>query len=273
MVPENSASFSDYVLLKDAKSGRQLSLPQTGGVVTEKLAKELNLSVGDSITVNLESGNQVSVPVAAIAKNYTFHYVYMSKEIYNVLFGTNPRYNYITANLATDIPAQQKSQLAQELISEYSISAVSYTEEIQSMLENALDSLGYIVLVLVVSAGLLSLIVLYNLSSINIHERYKEIATIKVLGFNNREVSDYIFRENILLGLIGTFIGLFLGIIFHRLVVAVGEVDIVMFGRSAGIMAYIYSAVLSMAFTFLVNLILKRNLKKVDMVESLKSIE
>ena len=127
--------------------------------------------------------------------------------------------------------------------------------------------------VLVVSAGLLSLIVLYNLSSINIHERIKEIATIKVLGFNDKEVATYIFRENILLGVFGTIFGLLGGIGLHRIVILVGEVDLIRFGRDAGIMAFVWATVLSMGFTMLVNLILMRNLRKVDMVESLKSIE
>ncbi len=126
---------------------------------------------------------------------------------------------------------------------------------------------------MIVAAGLLALIVLYNLSSINIHERIKEIATIKVLGFNDKEVAAYIFRENILLGLIGTLLGLPGGIGLHRIVILVGEVDLIRFGREAGVMAFVWAIVLSMGFTMLVNLILMRNLRKVDMVESLKSIE
>ncbi len=159
------------------------------------------------------------------------------------------------------------------MMAEYSISALAYQEDIRSSFDTLFDSLGYIVLVMIAAAGLLALIVLYNLSSINIHERVKEIATIKVLGFNDKEVANYIFRENILLSIFGTLLGLPGGIGLHRIVILVGEVDLIRFGRDAGIMAFVWAIVLSMSFTMLVNLILMRNLRKVDMVESLKSIE
>lgn len=273
MVPDDSTAFPNYIYVKDAKTGKLIDLPQTGGVITEKLADELSLSIGDTIIVNLDNGHQVGVPVAGIAENYAFHYVYMAKEVYSALFAANPTYNYISANLGYELDGEQKDTLAKELMSEYTISAMVYQDDICESFGTLFDALGYIVLVLIVSAGLLSLIVLYNLSSINIHERMKEIATIKVLGFNDKEVSDYIFRENFMLGAIGTVIGLVLGIGLHRVVTKVGEVDIIMFGESAGVMAYIYAAALSMVFTVLVNLILRHNLRKVNMVEALKSIE
>lgn len=273
LVPDDKELISEYIRLRDAKNGNRLSLPDNGAVITEKLAKKLRLSVGDSITVKVSEAYSVNVPVAAIAENYAFHYVYMNKDVYKALFSTNPRYNYISANFAFELTPEQKSTMATELMNEYEINAVSYADEIQSMFENTLDSLGYIVIVLVVSAGLLCLIVLYNLSVININERVKEIATIKVLGFDNFEVSQYIFRENLLLSIIGTFIGLFTGLGVHRLVIAVAEVDIVMYGKEAGILSFIYAAVLSIGFSLLVNVILKRTLKNIDMVESLKSNE
>ncbi len=273
MVPEDAEALPNYVDVRDDKTGDPIQLPQNGGVITKKLAKKLKLSVGDNIIVHLDDDTQVTVPVAAICENYIFHYLYLSKDVYATLFGQNPQYNYITANLAYELTPEQKDELAKTMMAEYSISALAYQEDIQNTVENVFDSLGYIVIVLVVSAGLLSLIVLYNLSSINIHERIKEIATIKVLGFNDQEVASYIFRENILLGVIGTLIGLVGGYWLHRLVILVGEVDLIRFGREAGIMAFVWATVLSMGFTMLVNLILMRNLRKVDMVESLKSIE
>ena len=273
LVPDDSAALENYMYLRDDETGEHMYLPQNGGVITKKLAQKLDLSIGDSILVDLGNGTKVSVPVAGIAENYTFHYVYMAKEVYAALFGMNPQYNIVSANLAYDLDATQKDALSKALMSEYSISALAYQEDIQEGFINVFESLGYIVFVLVISAGLLSLIVLYNLSSINIHERTKEIATIKVLGFTPKEVSSYIFRENIMIGFIGTLLGLLGGLGLHRIVILVGEVDIVRFGRDAGVMAFIYAFALSMVFTLLVNLILRRNLKKVDMVESLKSIE
>lgn len=273
LVPEDYTQIGQYIRIKDAKKGSDITLPQNGAVITEKLAKKLDLSVGDSINIKVSEVYTVSVPVAAIAENYAFHYVYMTKDVYKAYFATNPKYNYISANLAFDLTDEQKVTLSQELMNEYEINAVSYADEIESMFENTLDSIGYIVIVLIVCAGLLCLIVLYNLSVININERVKEIATIKVLGFDNFEVSQYIFRENLLLSILGTFIGLFTGLGVHRLVILVGEVDIVMYGKEAGILSLFYAAVLSMAFSLLVNLILKKTLKNIDMVESLKSNE
>ncbi len=273
LVPDDGMALPNYFFLRDYYTGEPLDLPQNGAVVTRKLAKTLKIGVGDSITVLVDSDNAISVPVAAIAENYIFHYVYMTKEVYAAVFGANPQFNYVTANLAYDLDGAQKQALSQTLIGDYTVSALAYQDDIQASFENIFNALGYIVLVLVLSAAMLSLVVMYNLSSINIHERMKEIATIKVLGFTPGEVATYIFRENMLLSVIGTVIGLLLGIGLHRLVLLVGEVDIIMFGRNPGIMSFVYATLLSLGFTMLVNLVLMRNLRKIDMVESLKSIE
>ncbi len=273
MVPEDAAALPNYIDVRDDQTGESIPLPQNGCVITKKLSRNLGLHVGDNIIVNLDGDRQINVPIAAIAENYIFHYLYMTKDVYATLFGQNPQYNYISANLAYDLTPEQKESLSKSLMAEYSISALAYQEDIQASFDTLFDALGYIVLVMIVAAGLLALIVLYNLSSINIHERVKEIATIKVLGFNDKEVATYIFRENILLSIFGTLLGLPGGIGLHRIVILVGEVDLIRFGREAGVMAFVWAIVLSMGFTMLVNLILMRNLRKVDMVESLKSIE
>lgn len=273
MVPENAQALSSYVRLFDAKTGEVLSLPAGGAVITQKLAEELNLSVGEYIQVEVAEGYVVPVPVAGIAKNYIFHYVFMSKDTYTSLFKSNPRYNYIMANFSSELTGVQKEELSKALMDEYDITAVSYVTEAQETFKNVLGALNYVVIILVISAGLLSFIVLYNLSSINIHERMKEIATIKVLGFRKKEVTSYIFRENFLLSIFGTFFGLICGILLHRMVVSVGEVDIMMFGRTAGFMSFVYAAVLSLVFSLFVNVALRRNLEHVSMVDSLKSIE
>ncbi|MDD6526463.1 MAG: ABC transporter permease [Oscillospiraceae bacterium] len=271
-VPEDSNAVSDYMRLRDSMTGESLILPSNGAVITQKLAKKLNVGVGDSVTIKLDD-RPVNIPVAAIAENYTFHYLFMSKEVYASLFGSNPRYNYIMANFATNVSDQQKAELSARLIDNYEISSVAFSTDVQTMFENVLNSLNFISLIMMICAALLAFIVLYNLSTINIHERIKEIATIKVLGFTKAETSAYIFRENLMLTVIGTFIGLFTGIGLHRMVIAVSEVDVIMFGRSIGVMGFILSAVLSVGFSLIVNLVLKRTLNRVKMVESLKSIE
>lgn len=274
LVPENSADINNYINLRERKTEKPLFLTGDGAIITEKLSDELNVGAGDYIRLEVSDSSSVLIPVAGVCENYAFHYIYLSKDLYTSIFGANPRYNYITANLAVEnMTAEQKDTLAKDFMSEYEISAVAYTSQIQSSFENIMDSIGYIVLVLIVSAAFLAFIVLYNLSVINITERLKEIATIKVLGFDDVEVSAYIFRENLILTVIGTIEGLFVGIILHKVVLYLAEVDIIMFGRSIEPMSFLYAAALSCLFSLSVNFVLHNKLKKVDMVESLKSIE
>lgn len=273
VVPENSAALSSFIRLQNRRTGDVYTLDDSGAIITEKLASELKLNVGSEIIIKRNGLDDIRVRVSAVTENYTFHYVYMSRTVYAAVFGEETTYNYITATLSDAVTAAQKQVLATELMQQSGINAVSYTEEIQNVFKNIVNSLNYVVMILIVSAGLLALIVLYNLSSININERVREIATIKVLGFYDNEVSAYIFRENLILSVIGTALGLILGIFLHRAVASVGEVDVVMFGRSIGGLSYLYSALLSMGFSLLVNVILFGRLKKVNMVESLKSVE
>ena len=272
IVPEDASAISNYIRVRNT-SGEPIALPENGCVITQKLAERLKLGVGDAITVNIEDGYKVTIPVAAVAENYCFHYLYISKGAYRQYFGVNPQYNYIAANFSTELSDEQRAVLAQELISEYDITALSFSSDIRGMFANTLDSINYIAVILVVSAGLLSVIVLYNLSVLNINERVREIATIKVLGFNHKETRNYIFRENLILSVLGTFLGMFLGIAAHRGVIIVGEVETLRYGRDIGWQNFLIAAVLSLVFSLGVNLILTRTLKEVDMVESLKSNE
>ena len=274
VVPESESAISNYISLNDSRKGTPLTLGTSGAIITDKLAKELNISPGDSIEIILDETHSVTVPVASVAENYCFHYVYMTKELYKSVFGTNPLFNYVSANLSIeDMEQEQKNNLAKTLMNEYEISAVAYTSQIQNSFQNIMNSINYIVIILISCAALLAFVVLYNLSVINITERIKEIATIKVLGFDDLEVSAYIFRENIILTLIGTFEGLFWGVIIHRLILKVAEVDIITFVRDISFMSFVYAAVLSFAFSMTVNVVLHKKLQKIDMVESLKSIE
>ena len=274
LVPENAAQLGSFINLRNRQTGQLQHLGDSGALITEKLSKELKLKAGDLIELIVDETKSVRIPVAGIVENYAFHYVYVSPALYRSVFGTNPSYNYITANFSVDNPTnEQKNELAKELMNEYEISAVAYTSQIQSSFENIMDSISAIVLIFIISAALLAFTVLYNLSIINITERTKEIATIKVLGFDNLEVSSYIFRENIILSVIGIIEGLIIGIGLHMVVIFMAEVDIVMFGRGLSAKSFIYAAALAFVFSSVVNVVLHRKLKKVDMVESLKSIE
>ena len=274
LVPEDAASLGNYINLRERGSTVKHVLTDNGAIITEKLATSMGVSPGEYITLKISDDQKVQIPVAAITENYAFHYVYLSKALYSSIFGTNPRYNYITANFAVDnISNEQKVQFNKELLSEYEISAVAFTDQIQDSFSNILDSISFIIVILIVSAGLLAFIVLYNLSVINITERIKEIATLKVLGFDDGEVSAYIFRENVILSLIGMAVGVIAGILLHKVVLFMAEVDIVMYGRDVTIFSFIYSLALAFAFSMFVNIVLHKKLKKIDMVESLKSIE
>lgn len=274
LVPEDSAALNNYINLRERGSQNQHTLTDSGAIITEKLSKKLDVKAGDYLTLKVDSKNSVQIPVAAVTENYAFHYIYLSKDLYTSIFGANPQYNYVTANLAIDnISDEQKVNLAKELMSEYGISAVAYTDQIKSSFVNILDAISYLVLILVVCAGLLAFIVLYNLSIINITERIKEIATLKVLGFDDGEVSAYIFRENVILTVMGVAFGVVLGILLHKWIVVIAEVDIIMFGRSIDFTSYLYAIALAFAFSLFVNVVLHKKLKSVDMVESLKSIE
>jgi len=274
LVPETSGELGKYINLQNRKTGQLYQLSDSGAIITEKLSNTLGVKEGDIFNLILDDTHSVKIPVAAVVENYAFHYIYLSKNLYTSIFGSAPAYNYITANLAIDnLSQEQKNSLATELMKEYEISAVAYTSQIQNSFENIMDSISAIVIILIISAALLAFIVLYNLSIINITERIKEIATIKVLGFDNLEVSSYIFRENIILTLIGIAEGLLCGVLLHKVVITVAEVDILMFGRGISAKSFIYAALLAFVFSMFVSLVLHGKLKKVNMVESLKSIE
>ena len=274
VVPAEPGAVSEYINLVDSKTGEQQYITDTGAVITQKLSKSLGVGVGEQLRVIISEQHSVYVPVAAVVDNYAFHYIYMSPVVYKHVFGANPAYNYVVANLALDnMDAAQKNALAEELMDEYDISAIAYTSQIQNSMRNILDSISMVVVIMIVCAGLLAFIVLYNLSIINITERLKEIATIKVLGFDDNEVSAYIFRENILLTVIGIVEGIISGVIVHRIVLMMADVDIITYGRNIDFSSFIYSVVLAFGFSMLVNVVLHSKLKKVEMVESLKSIE
>jgi putative ABC transport system permease protein len=274
VVPAEPGEVTNYINLIDSKTGAQQYITDSGAVITKKLSQTLDVGVGEQIEVIVSDERSVYVPVAGIVDNYAFHYIYMSPVVYKYVFGANPSYNYIVANLALDnMDAAQKNALAEELMDEYDISAIAYTSQIQNSLQNILDSISMVVVIMIICAGLLAFIVLYNLSIINITERIKEIATIKVLGFDDMEVSSYIFRENILLTVIGIVEGILSGIVVHRIVLSMAEVDIITYGRNIDFSSFIYSIVLAFGFSMFVNVVLHGKLKKVEMVESLKSIE
>lgn len=210
--------------------------------------------------------------VGGITENYVYNYIYMAPSLYRSSFGAEPDYNLVTAKVADESDANQDA-VATALLGVDGVASVSFTTDVSRSFADIVKNIDYIVIVLIVSAGLLAFVVLYNLTNINITERQKEIATIKVLGFYDREVNAYIFRETGILSIIGTGVGLILGIFLHAFVVRTAEVEIVMFGRDIYAMSFLLAAALTLAFSALVDVVMARKLRRIDMVESMKAGE
>lgn len=269
VVPENADEISSYVNLCERTTGKPIKLDDNGAVITEKLSKLLDVKQGDTIEIDLEEDGKITFEISAVTENYAMHYAYVSPELYESLL-RKPDYNMCFFNLDDNA---ERTEIAETLISGKKVLGITYLEDNGKNFRDSLKSLDAIVWLLIICAGALAMVVLYNLANINITERIREIATIKVLGFYDGEASAYIYRENIISAIIGIIFGWGFGIVLHRFVVLTSEVDIVMFDRSVVWWAYLFSAVLTMAFTAVINVILHFKLKKVDMVESLKSVE
>ncbi len=269
-VPQNPYDLEPYIALRQRQTQEPLILEDRGVIINEKLAKLLGLAVGDEITITETNGRPAKAQVTGIAENYTLNYVYMTPNLYKELFRSPPEYNLYLFNMED---TSQESALSQELLKDDSILAVSYASDGNAKFKDMISSLNSIVWVLIASAGLLAFIVLYNLSNINVNERIRELATIKVLGFYDREVSAYIYRENNISTVLGIAAGLALGVVLEKFVIATAEVDIVMFAPDIPLWCFGMAAALTAVFTQIVNVLIHFKLKKVDMVECMKSVE
>lgn len=277
VVPEDAQEFEQMQVLRNRLSGEQLQLEDQGVVITEKLATENGIEVGDNIVLAVKDdmGNATdrlfAVPVTGIAENYVSHKVFMTPDAYQEVFGDQAKFNTVFADIADDPTARTNlSETAQQI---ESVRTVGYNDETIDSYKTALKSVNMVVVVLILAAALLAFIVLYNLTNINITERIREIATLKVLGFTSREVQQYIFRETIILSILGALVGLVLGIFLENFVVVTAEVNEVMFGRDIHPLSFVLAFALTMVFTVLVMLVMRRKLANVNMVESLKSNE
>jgi putative ABC transport system permease protein len=272
MVPENKDRLNDFIILRTRSGGNKVSLTDDGVVLSEKLSKMLQAGIGDSIYIKDGEYKRISLKVTGITENYVSHYIYMSPALYKKVFEQDAKFHKIIAK-TTDTSEQFENRLSTDLMKNTNIGSVSFTTGISKNFRDIISSLNYVVLVLIVSAGILAFVVLYNLTNINITERMREIATIKVLGFYDNEVSSYVYRENVFLTLIGICLGLVLGIFLHRFIVVTSEVEYVMFGRNINALSYIYSAVMTVLFSGLVNFVMFFRLRKINMVESMKSVD
>ena len=271
-VPKELTNFNDFYAFRDRKSGEVYEFPTDGGAaISEKTATMLGVKAGD--TVQLKKGDDiVDVKISIIVENYVRHYLYLAPDLYEELFGGAPDYNQLLMKYQ-DMSGNYETALGEKIMTYDGVAAISFTSDLIDQIDNMLRSLDIVIVVLIVSAGLLAFVVLYNLNNINITERQRELATLKVLGFFDGEVASYVYRENMVLTLFGVIAGMGIGTFLHHCVIQTVEVDMMMFGRNVFPRSYGWSALITMAFALFVNFMMFYRLRKIDMIESLKSVE
>lgn len=269
---DKNTPFSDFITLRNRKTKKAIPFTSSSVILTEKLAEILGVSSGDTIKVQYKNGTWSELTITGVTENYVGSYLYIGYDAYKESFRNSPSNNSIIA--ATGLDTQQKRDEAAEIIlSDDAVSGVNFVSQTRGSFENLLSSINYIVAVIIVAAGALAVIVLYNLTNININERKKELATLKVLGFHDWEVAAYIYREIILLTIIGTLVGLGLGVLLHIFVITRAESPDLMFGRSIKAPSFLLSATFTLLFSILVDVIMYKKLMDIEMVDSMKAVD
>lgn len=267
---ESAESMGGRVSLHNG--GTPVTLDDSGVVVTAKLAETLSIKAGDEINMRT-GGEDHLMRVIGVADNYVYHYVYITAAYYETVFGKAMQYNGFMGNLKDGLTDETMDAMSTQLLSDSRMYTVRTIESIYASVRDSLSILNYVVLVLILGSGMLTFVVMLNLTNINIGERMRELATLRVLGFYDKEMYAYIFRENNALSVIGAFVGLLFGKIMHLFVIRTCEVDMVMFVRSAKPLSYVYAFALTIVFSLIVNLLMRPKVRAIDMVESLKSAE
>ncbi|MBQ5678177.1 MAG: FtsX-like permease family protein [Clostridia bacterium] len=273
VVPRDTDTFEDYISIRERGSlVDELELTDEGVIITEKYAKLLSASIGDSIYVRLSESDAYpkEVKVVGITENYIFNYIYMTPKLYQSLYNVTAETNVLLLKMED---AANVEDISSRLLKISGVNSVTMNADELQELNTVINSLYFIVILMIVAAAILAFVVLYNLNNINISERHRELATLKLLGFYDKELSAYVYRENVVLTLLGTILGIFLGIVLHRFVMVTVETDVYMFGRELQPLSIAIGAVLTIIFALATNLIMYFRLKKIDMIESLKSVE
>lgn len=271
VVPENTDDISSYYTFRTRKGKNTVDIAN-GAIISEKTANSLGVGVGDGITFSSGDFNGITVTISAVFENYIGHYIFMTAQQYEELFSSSPQYNQLLLRYA-DSSDEFQTQFGNSVMALDGVAGIGFVSATVKWANDTLSSLNTIVLIVLASASLLAFVVLYNLNSINIAERQRELATLKVLGFYDKEVASYVYRENILLTIIGVLFGIFVGIVLHRYVIMSIEVDMLMFGRSIAWQSYIYGSLITLGFSAIVNLVMYSGIKKIDMLKSLQSLE
>lgn len=270
-IPEDIRMMEEYVDLHERVSGKKHTLSEDGILISEKMANTLGVKEGDYFTIKFDETNRKDVMVSGIVENYLSHYIYMSPALYEKIQGEAPEYNQMFLKFTEGV--KDESKVAEYLLSQDMVTSISLVTDLQNTVDDMMNALNLVVWVLIVAAGLLVFVVLYNLNNINISERRRELASLKVLGFYDGEVAMYVYRENIILTVFGIAAGILMGIWLHQYLIVTLEVEMIMFGRNIMPMSYVYSTVLTILFAILVNITMYYKLRKINMIESLKSVE
>ena len=271
-VVDDADKYKAYVTFRTRNNKKNIELTDSGVIISEKLAKDLSVKPGDNILIQDANNKQMSVKVSGVMEMYINNYLFMTSDYFNQIFGYTPESNRILGKLTGDDEGIQ-ADIGESYLTDKSVKSLTFVKANISRFENMIQSLDLVTWVLIISAGMLAFVVLYNLTNVNISERIREIATIKVLGFYDKEVGEYVYRENIILTLIGGVFGLLLGVALHMYIMTTIELDGVMFGTKINISSFMISYGITILFSLLVNVIMYPSIKRIPMVESLKSVE
>lgn len=272
-VPENKEDFQAMTVLQNRTSEEVYTLDGEGILLTEWMADTLGVSAGDSITMEKEDGSSSQeVQVMGVVENYIMNYAYMSPQYYEKIYGEPAEFEVMYAEFTSE-GQERENELGSEILQQPGVYNVSYTSDTKREINDMLQALVLVIIVLIVTAALLAFVVLYNLNNVNITERRRELATLKVLGFYDQEVAAYVYHENIILTLMGIVVGVGLGTLLHQYIIHTIRVDMVMFGQHVSLVSFLISTVLTAVFSAFVNFVMYFKLKEINMVESLKSVE
>lgn len=269
IVPKDER-IEEVINFADSKTKEKVNLEEGKIAITDKVAELLDVKKGDTITLKDADNIEKQIEISDVLENYIYHYVYMPKELYEELYGDYTNNVLFTQN---NIEKSNEEDLSKELLREENVNSISLNSSIENVMGDMMNSLNYVVVILIVSAGLLAFVVLYNLSNVNISERIRELATIKVLGFYDKEVYEYVSRETVILTAIGIVLGLIGGYFLSFFIIKTCEINVLRFGKEITPLSYLYAIIITLIFTMIVNVVTYFSLKKIDMIESLKSIE
>lgn len=275
IVFKEDQDFSEFVTLKSRSGKENYKLQNDSVIISEKIASTLKIKVGDTITIKNTDDIEKNIKVGAITENYLYHYIYMTDELFNELYGANaykPNTILIKENTATS--ENDEEEIGRQILSDTErVSGVTFLSKTKDIFRDVMDKMQLVVYILIIAAGLLAFAVLYNLSNVNISERVRELATIKVLGFYDKEVFDYVIKETRILTAIGILLGMFGGYFLTMYIIKTCELDMLMFDKRIGIMSFVYGIIITVVFAEIVNIAVNRILKKINMADSLKSVD